>query len=438
MKKLLAILLVCVFAFSVVACGGGEEESSAAGFTNSGATSSKADESSEAADESSEAADESSEAAGESSEVVEAATVTQFISWKNAYYAGGIVGVRVTDTTSLALNKLDEDVEAGENAVFTRAYGATIECEGQDYADFAIAVFEYDHSVWGYVKTSFAAVGEGDAATAIPEDGWVTVINKDATDKIAAIEALTATDCVYPHGFVVNSGLDATISAAETAPAIDGSVSAAEYGDVIWEINPENELFSYAQFVDQTNINATAKVYMTYDETYFYIGIVVDTPDHFNNLTPDNCGDMYNYTCIQANFASEVAGGEYMMSGNWDQSGGKTDAANTNIVRQHGFGVNAETGETLKCVWFAASGTDESVVCNTREGQITTYEIAIPWTDLGATGATIVPEVGTEFGFGLSVNSGTETAQFQNITMRDGGGIIGINDWSKIPTITLG
>lgn len=442
MKKLLAILLVCVFAVSVVACGGGEE-SSAPGFTNSGDPSSKpAVESSEPAEESSEAdvsvEDTSAETSDETSdETVETKGISQFMSWKNAYYNGGIVAVRATDATSLPLDKLDEELEAGETGIFTRAYGATIEAEGQDYADYAVAVFTYDHSKFGYVKSDFKAAGSAAADTAIPEDGWVAVIAKENTDKINAFESADGTVVFFPHGFVANTGLDTTISKADTVPTIDGKVAAGEYGDAIWEIDPENILFSYAQF-EVNNYNATAKVYLTYDETNLYAAVVVDTPDHFNDCTPDNCGDMYDKTCIQVNVSSVAPTGEYMMSGKWDQSGGNTEAANAGIVRQYGFGVN-NNGETLKTLWLkGANATDNSNTVNTREGQITTYEFMIPWADIGNADNAVVPEAGTEIGFSICINSGTETRAFQNLTMRDGGGIIGINDWTKMPTITLG
>ncbi len=438
MKKLLAILLVCVFALSVVACGG-ETETSEGGFTNSNASkteSSKAEESSKVTEESS-TADVSDETSEESSEEIVEVGVTQFISWKNAYYAGGIVGVRVTDPTSLKLDKLNEAVVDGENGVFTRDYGATIEADDQDYANFAVAVFEYDHSKFGYVKKSFSAVGAAEADTAIPEDGWVAVIAKENADKISAIEAVDGATVFFPHGFVANNGLDATITKTEAAPLIDGKVEAGEYGDAIWDITPDNVLVSYAQF-DVNDYNATAKVYLTYDENNLYFAVVVDTPDHFNDSTPEYCGEMYDQTCIQVNLCSVAPNGDYMTSGNWDYSGGKSESATTGIVRQYGFGVNND-GETLKTLWLKGPGAvDNSNTVNTREGQVTTYEVAIPWTDIGNADAAVDPVAGNEFGFSLSVNSGTATKKFQNITLRDGGGIIGINDWSKIPTITLG
>ena len=115
MKKITALVLAAMMVLSVfvLASCGGETETSEGGFTNSNASkteSSKAEESSKVTEESS-TADVSEEVSEESSEEIVEVGVTQFISWKNAYYAGGIVGVRVTDPTSLKLDKLNEAVE---------------------------------------------------------------------------------------------------------------------------------------------------------------------------------------------------------------------------------------------------------------------------------------------------------------------------------------
>ena len=92
--------------------------------------------------------------------------------------------------------------------------------------------------------------------------------------------------------------------------------------------------------------------------------------------------------------------------------------------------------------YFVINGVDNKIFKGSREGQITTYEVAIPWSDMGTTDEPVVVEPGTEIGVGLSINSGdAETAaanKLQTIAMRDGGGVIGVIDLSKTPTITLG
>ncbi len=438
MKKLLAILLVCVFAFSVVACGGDGEESSQAGFQTSGTTSQK-EESSKPAEESSKPADESSEAdtSVESSEpVVEEADVIQFISWKGPFY-NNIQAVRDTDATSLELKVINEEVPEGANGAFNFLYGDTVEV-GADYAAFT---FTYDHSVWGYVRSDYAAAGE-DKEVTIPEDGFVAVVSKDNNDKIEAINGVTETTVFYPHGFDGTDGLDATILKAETAPTIDGKVDAAEYGIAIWEIDPESEYFSYAQF-EVNNYNATGEVFMTYDADYLYVGIVIDSPDHY---CTGNTNDLWKETAVQLNVGSASPSGDYMFD-HWFQDNNNGDPANqeaynSNRYRQYTVAYNADAGEEVTMNYFVINGVDNKIFKGSREGQITTYEVAIPWSDMGTTDEPVVVEPGTEIGVGLSINSGdAETAaanKLQTIAMRDGGGVIGVIDLSKTPTITLG
>lgn len=448
MKKLLAILLVCLFAVSCVACGGGEDTSSDAGFTNSGTTSSKAEVSSK--EEVVSSKEESSEEPVDPKDEVK--FTNKFLSWNNAYYKGGVVGVNPSKNaaTTLRFSKVNEAVEDYDIGIFTREYGATIETADQDFSKFAVVVFEYDHSKFGYAKKSMAAVGSADAKTAIPEDGFVVAIHEAWNDKISAIEN-PAEDAekfpfgvvFYPHGIVTTGGLDATITAAATAPVLDGVVNEGEYGDVIWDINPDNVNVSYAQF-EVGNYYATAKVYMTYDADNLYLAVVVDSPNHFNNLTADNAGEMWKYECIQVNVASEIAGSEYMDE-YWDHASA-LDASWANKVRQYGFGVN-DNGETLSTVWMGTNvdSSQAQAKCSRDDAaQKTVYEVAIPWSECGPAASEetgegpIVGEAGTQFGLSLSVNSGSDTAEFKNITLRDGGGVIGLNDWNKIPVITLG
>ncbi|MBR4467019.1 MAG: hypothetical protein IKS34_01815, partial [Clostridia bacterium] len=69
--------------------------------------------------------------------------------------------------------------------------------------------------------------------------------------------------------------------------------------------------------------------------------------------------------------------------------------------------------------------------------QKTVYEVAIPFSEYG-----IQPKKGMKIGVTFSVNStnANDIAKkvWKNITYRDGGGVIGRNDWAKIPVITLG
>jgi hypothetical protein len=252
-------------------------------------------------------------------------------------------------------------------------FGKNISVDGQDYADYAVVVAEYDHSKFSYMLKKFYAVGEAPDDVDIPEDGYVLAIWKENTDKINALKSLDAkTYPLFPHGVTINDGLDAKIDAAKTAPTIDGNVSSKEYGDVVWEINPDNELVSYVQF-EVNNYYATAEVYMTYDADYFYLGVIVDSPYHYNILGQESAGMMYDYECIQVNFGKNAADSDYILE-HWDHSIDKT-AADENQLNQYGFGVN-DKGETLYCTWMPSNGTlvDTCAVIRDGEGQKTVYE----------------------------------------------------------------
>lgn len=435
MKKFLAILLVCVLAMSFVACGGGDEESNPTFSTASKDNTSSKVESSKT--ESSKA--ESSAASSETSEDPNAVKFTnKFISWGD-YTQTMRVKVRATDATSLKLSQVNEPVVDKGNAVFTSAYGRTIEADGQDYANFAVAVFEYNHEKFSYLKKSFAKAGEADPKTAIPEDGFVVVIWKEQTDKINSIEAADNTFAFFPHGFAANTGLDTKIKSTATAPVLDGKVNSGEYGNVVWDIKPDNKLVSYVQF-ELNNYYATAQVFMTYDAENLYLGVIVDSPEHYNILTQDNAGDMYNYECIQFNLCGYGSDSEFI-STHYDHAIDQT-AENQNAIRQYGFAVN-DDGETLTHIWMpknivVADANFEAKCTRDDAAGKTYYEARIGWDELGSEEHPIeAPVKGDEIGLSISINCGGENSEFKNIFLRDGGGIIGINDWTKIPTITL-
>jgi hypothetical protein len=104
-------------------------------------------------------------------------------------------------------------------------------------------------------------------------------------------------------------------------------------------------------------------------------------------------------------------------------------------MRQYGFSVNSTTGEQLSTIWQGDSAKNNTQFKVVRSGQNTIYEVAIAWADLDEEGFT--PESGAEIGVSVSFNSGRSENDFMNYFLRDGGGIIGRNDWTKIPVVTL-
>ncbi len=438
MKKILAIVLVCFLTLSFVACGGNEESSTPATSNGNTDTSTPADDDSSVAEDSSveDSTDDSSDVSDSSSdesapEDEKVVMTNKFISW-GKHIKEGIVSVKATDSTSLQISRVDQaKLLAGDVAVFTPAYGLNIPAD-LDYSEFAIAVFEYDAKVYSYVKKSVSEIGKGDSATTIPEDGYVLVIHKDFKSKIDAISKTAKNTAFFPHGLIINTGLYSTI--AKKTAKLDGKVSASEYGKAIWTINQKNDLVSYAQFGD--NIYAEAEVYLTYDKDNLYLGVIVSSPYHNNPLTQEKAGDMYNHDCIQINVSSEPANGEYMIE-NYDyENGGK--AVKDKVVRQYGFAAN-DKGETISCNWFPGDKEFKAKSMCSRDdaSQKTIYEVSIPWSEIGSEDHPVDVKKGESFGFSISINCG-DGKTFKNITLRDGGGIIGRNDFSKVPVITFG
>ncbi len=455
MKKILSLILVCFLALTAVACGNTDQDLSEPEFTV--VDDNSKDNSDNASRPDVSVPDVSVPDVSVPDDTPEVDFTNKFISW-GKHYQAQMDGVYATDATSLQISKLNEPVKEFDIGVFTSDYGKTIESEGQTYADFAVVVFEYSHKLFGYTKTSFSDVGEADASTEIPDDGFVAVIHKTYPNKISSIKYASEANAVelledksvvevladfggavvfYPHGFLVNDELDTKIKKASSAPKIDGKVSRTEYGEAIWEIDHANELASYARF-ELNNYVASADVYLTYDKDFLYIGVNVSSPYHHNETTSLTADQMWRYESIQVNLSSLTAKDDYI-SDHWDNVNDAT-ASNANVVRQYGFCVN-ENDETFSHVWIGAPGkltTSAQAVCKRDDYRnLTCYEIAIPWTELGSEEYPLSPEKGTEFGFSVSINSGNADREFIAIPLRDGGGIIGINDWTKIPTITL-
>lgn len=433
MKKLIAFSLVLVMLFAFAACGDGTDTSStnASSEAASSAEESSAEESSAAessAEESS--AEESSEA--ESSEDTSSDEVLEAPAFIDNFLSIGAVDTKVnkTSATAIPLTGVDSDLVYGAIVLFSEEYGTVY---GEDLAEFAVAEFTYSQEYFGYVKTAFYAVGEAEDASA-PEDGFVLALHACQETYISRAEALTESDTVYPHGLKLSDVVDYDISKAATAPTIDGTFTEAEWEEFfIDSVDAENPAWSYAQF-EKDNYYATAKYYSTYDDTYLYLCVVVTSPYHYCPITPAKAGDMWQYECIQVKVSSEDPNGEYI-GANFDHIANNT-AVKEGIVRSYGFAVN-DVGET--CYYesgFTATFTGLAACSRDDGAQLTVYEVAIPFAEF-----EITPEAGMTLGLTFSINStneeDVENSVWKNITYRQGGGVIGRNDWSKIPSVTL-
>ncbi len=444
MKKVIASILAVVMLLFLVACGTSERDESSAAASSTPPASTSSEESkttsSDADDESSAASSDTS--SEESDPGVELpAYLTNFVSFAESLGTG----LKATDTTSIRLTKIDDAPVEGDIVLFTSAYGDTIAADDETYADFAIVVFEYDHDVFTYVQKSLAEVGEDDtkADTAIPEDGFVLAISSLQTQALANLKNITDKSIVHVHGvqtLATDPKYVTTFLKTDTAPTIDGVVTEDEWGTAVWDVNEENKYWSYSSF-EENNYYATAKIYARCDDENLYFAVVVNSPYHYCPLDSTGANSMWQYECIQVNILDQSPMSDYILE-NYDWFSSTNPAASQEgHFRQYGFAVSSnDSAETLSTVWVSdgkTGFTGECKVVRNDADSTTTYEVAIPWAELGLDSVAS----GTEFGFSVSINSTNEadieSGTWKNITMRDGGGIIGRNDLSKVPVAII-
>ena len=434
MKKIVALLLAAMMLFALVACDPTTDESSSpAGASNTSSTASADDESSEPEESSVPDESDTSDDTSQPEEDPLPEYLQNFVSFADAL----TTTLTANDSTSVKLTKINEAPVEGDIVLFTKAYGETIEAGDETYEDFEIVVFEYQHDKFTYVRTADIAVGEDDskATTAIPEDGFVLAVSSLQTQAIANLKNYSADSVVHVYGVQI-ADVGFTVQKIDTAPTIDGSVSEDEWGAPIFVVDEKNELWAYSKF-KVNEYYATADVYARCDDENLYFAVVVESPYHYCPLTADNPTGMWEYECIQVNVVDQSPLSDYMLE-HFNRETDKT-AETEGHVRQYGFAVSSDTGETLSTVFVGTSTefTGEACVTRDSENTLTTYEVAIPWSEIGVEST----ESGTQFGLSFSINSTNEEdnakGTWKNIVLRDGGGIINRNDWSKIPVATI-
>ena len=469
MKKYLILFLILSVVLCFVSCGGSEDTPSAS--SEEPGTVSEVPSSAESAAASSEepapasseeiTASSEEESKEESVEVSEepgidvADFITQYVSFGATIDDVGeaLIKARCTDATSVRVTGVNEGAvdDIASVLVFNFDYnGFTIASEKGSYDDYAVYVLEYNPKTFHYEKTqSYKVEDEGKDSVKIPDDGFVLAIHSYFDDYIKAVDATAEGQAFFPHGFRATNIADARIPKKTVTVdgnvgdldhveggrvrrlAVDGEVTEEEYGGLTWDIVPDSGLANFAQF-EVENYYASGKVHFCYDDDYLYVGVIVSSPYHNNPLTQDNASGMWKYECIQINTTSVSPAGEYFFE-NWDNAV-NSKAVNDGMVRQYGFAVNDE-GESISCVWIPSGATfgGETVCVRDDGNQTTVYEAKIPWNEVIG---DIEPKEGTVLGVSISLNAGNDT--FKNILLRDGGGIIGLNDWTNVPVITLG
>lgn len=443
MKKVLAFLLVAVMLVALCACVSNETsenpDTSVAGENSVGGESEPAESNPEESNPDESVPDESTpdESVPEESDdpVVDPSTgeVVEIPEDTNKYLSFGAPNTedKITDADSVILTGYNTELSYGAVVLYDARYGATTPAGLEDYA---VLVATYQAKpLFGYVKSAYYAVGEASAAVNIPADGFVVVVHKYQESDITALSAYTTEDSIYPHGIQVKD-VSYSISYATTAPTVDGVVNANEYGVAVDKVEIDNDNWDYAQFAATEDYDIVADIYVTYDNDYLYFAVVVGMDYHF---CPD-ADNIWDYCAIQVNTVSKSPLSDYMLE-HYDHIVDNT-ALNDSIVRQYGFAVVEETNETVTKVFMAKDTTTTSEAKVVRDGanQQTIYEVKIAWTEIGFEEA---PKAGDQFGLSFSINARDEKndkgGSWKNVKLRNGGGIIGRNDWSKIPVVTL-
>ena len=172
-----------------------------------------------------------------------------------------------------------------------------------------------------------------------------------------------------------------TIGKFDKAPTIDGKVTAAEWGEKSFSIgeNQPNVTVYKTEIKDDDGkvtgykpLNkTTTDVYMGWDDTHVYLGVVAKYTDHYALAILGN--QLWQDDCIQTKISATEKGTQY---------------------NDIDFGISSSTGKALAYVWNptqggmkygqlqAGKGKDFMI---TREGDVTTYEIAFPLKSFATT-----------------------------------------------------
>ncbi len=444
MKKILALLCTFAILLAFAACTDGSgnvsDDGSSSAASSTDTPSADADvsdepQSSETDDESSVPDNSNEESSGESSEISDDAVLEMPEYIDNFISTAAIsTNLRATDATSIRLTKINEAASYGDVALFTHDfYGKNIEFDG-DAADYAVFVAEYDHKNFGTFITSKKAVGEYDGSDiTIPDDGFVLVIHKTQKDMIDRMTRVDGETSLFVAG-VQTCDVGYTITKTDTPITIDGVIDDEWQFYKIDTIDENNSKWTYSNFNDG-NYYTTAEYYVCFDDRYVYLAVVVNSPYHYCPVTPAEANGMWKYECIQVKVSVEDPKGEYIAE-HYDHVIDKT-ADNDGIVRAYGFAVN-DDGETC---YYENSPKNKTfggkAVCKRDDkAQTTVYEIAFDMSEFGVSIADL-DTIGLTFSINSTNEDDVAKGTWRNLILRDGGGVIGRNDWAKIPSVSL-
>lgn len=429
MKRFLVLALTFALIFSLCACSASDNDESSANFA--GTVSKPAEE----PDNDSSSTQEPSESSVDNNSEDNSANEPEDAKpqFTANFISIGTIDTKVNASSVKSIPLTGVNTELAEGAIVVY-YGEGCNKIGNT-SDFAVAVFDYSDVYFGYtLKNLYEFYNGEEAVIELPQDGFVLAVHSSFETHIRKLKNIKENETVFPHGLHIYNGADYTVKKADTAPEIDGVFDADQWQEFyIEDVNASNPSWSYEQF--QVNkYYSNAAYYTAYDDEYIYLAVVVDSPYHYCPVTMENPNAMYQYECIQVKVSSEDPSGEYIAT-NFDHVV-NSKAVTDGVVRSYGFACNDngdtvyyENGITKNFTGLAGCSRDDAT-------QTTVYEVAIPFAEFNLT-----PASGMKLGLTFSINSTNEedvaAGVWKNVTYRNGGGVIGRNDWTKIPVITL-
>lgn len=452
MKKLLAFMLVFAMIFALAACGddSGNESSnvSSTASQTSTANTSKDESKEQSKEESKEQSKEQSKEESEEQSKEESSTEPEpkLPEYIDAFVnlGGTDNGMKATDSDSIRLTKIDEAPEAGDVVCFTPMFGETIEVEGETYADYAILVVEYNAEKYQYLKKAVYNLDDtaDKSKIAIPSDGFVVAIHKDQEKPLKALAKVKDDGEIYPAAFQPYD-FSYEVKKTETPFEIDGKIGDEWKDYLVDSIDETNPSWDYSQFDLQNDSPITADYYLAYDAKGVYIGLVVNADackwmPALDSKDPSKNKDMYKYTCIQVNTLDQSPLSDYMIEhamGGVDPKSHEEDH-----LRQLGFS-GSDDGNSFYTIWMGGThekeikeGSKYSAIYDEANETIT-YEVYLTYEEMNID-PTEVKE-GFEFSISVSINSTTQDNTWKNIRARNGGGIIGMNEFTKMPVCVM-
>ena len=365
-----------------------------------------------------------------------AANINKFVSFQTSAIG---TGTNANQNTSVILTGVNSAPAYGSVTLYTReGWGDTLGANGEyDWSEYYVCQVEYDHAKYYFEKKQLIDPdGEGKADVEIPEYGFVLIVSK--YNEVAANHFGNVKDNsrFYAHGLRVVPDDDATyeIYRCDTAPVIDGVVGGGEWSSYLVDNADENNImWDYSQF-EGLEYGVTADIYMTYDDDNLYFCVVVDSDKpNYCTVTQSDAAYMYKYCCIQVNVMNQSPLSEYV-SEHYDYVADST-SVNDGVIRQYGFCVNND-GETISVVWM---GVDKTFTGEAKvlidDDNTTVYEVSIPWAEVNIDNIEPDKEISVSFSINYSPEEDAKANKWKNVRYLDGGGIIGRNDWVKMPTV---